>query len=49
MSVLGCAALIVQVAIDALTGRFEFNDEVTDVYRPIGAPPFDRVGRVGPN
>ena len=49
MSVLGCAALIVQVAIDALTGRFEFNDEVTDVYRPIGDPPFDRVGRVGPN
>ena len=49
MSVLGCAALIVQVAIDALAGRFEFNDEVTDVYRPIGAPPFDRVGRVGPN
>ena len=49
MSVLGCAALIVQVAIDALTGRFEFNDEVTDVNRPIGDPPFDRVGRVDPN
>lgn len=46
-SVLGCAALIVQVAIDALAGRFELNDEVTDVYRPIGAPPFDRNGRVG--
>ena len=48
-SVLGCAALIVQVAIDALAGRFELNDEVTDVYRPIGAPPFDRIGRVGLN
>ena len=49
MSVLVCAALIVQVAIDALTGWFQFNDEVTDVYRPIGDPPFDRVGRVGSN
>lgn len=48
-SVLGCAALIVQVAIDALTGRLELSDEVTDVYRPIGAPPFDRAGRVGPH
>ena len=46
MSVLGCAALIVQVVVDALTDRFEFNDEVTDVYRPISQAPFDRVGRV---
>ena len=47
MSVIGCAALIVQVVVDALTGRFEFHDEVVDVYRAIGEPPFDRVGRVG--
>ena len=46
MSVIGCAALIVQVVIDALTGRFEFNDEVVDVYRKIGEAPFDRVGRL---
>ena len=45
-SVLGCAALIAQVAIDALTGRFEFDDDVVEVYRAIGEPSFDRVGRV---
>ena len=31
----------------ALTRRFEFGDEVTDVYRPLAQAPFDRVGRVG--
>ena len=46
-SVMGCAALIAQVAIDVLTCRFEFDDEVTDVYRPLAQAPFDRVGRVG--
>ena len=46
MSVVGCASLIVQVAIDALTGRFEFRDEVIDVYRAIPEAPFDQVGRV---
>ena len=45
-SVVGCASLIVQVAVDALTDRFEFNDEVTDVYRKITEAPFDRVGRL---
>ena len=45
--VMGCAALITQVVIDALTRRFEFGDEVTDVYRPLAQAPFDRVGRVG--
>ena len=45
-SVLGCAALISQVAVDALAGRFEFDDDVVDVYRSIGEPPFNRVGRV---
>ena len=30
----------------ALT-RFEFDDEVTDVYRPLAQAPFDRVGRMG--
>ena len=46
-SVIACAALIAQVVIDALTDRFEFNDEVLDVYRSIDERPFDRVGRVG--
>ena len=46
-SVLRCAALTVQVAIDALTGRFEFKDEVSEVYRSVSQAPFDRVGRVG--
>ena len=46
-SVMGCAALIAQVVIDALTRRFDFGDEVTDIYRPVAQAPFDRVGRVG--
>ncbi len=46
-TVLSCAGLIVQVAIDALTERFEFEDEVIDVYRAVGEPPFDRPGRFG--
>ena len=44
-SVLACASLIAEAAIDVLTGRFEFEDEVIDVYRPLPEPPFDRVGR----
>ena len=45
-AVLACASVIVQVTVDALTGRYEFSDEVIDVYRAIAEPPFDRVGRV---
>lgn len=45
-SVIGCASLIVQMAVDALTGRFEFADEVVDIYRKIAEAPFDRVGRL---
>ena len=48
-AVLACASLVVQAAIDALTGRFEFDDELVDVYRAIPTPPFDRAGRVVPN
>ena len=44
-SVLACASLISQVAIDVLTKRFEFEDEVIDVYRPLADAPFDRVER----
>ena len=45
-SVMACASLIVQVTLDALTRRFELNDEVIDVYRSIPETPFDRIGRL---
>ena len=44
-SVLACASLIAQAAIDVLTERFELEDEVIDVYRPLMETPFDCVGR----
>ena len=44
-SVLACASLISQAAIDVLTGRYDFGDEVIDVYRPLQEPPFDCPGR----
>ena len=45
-SVTACASLMVQVALDVLTDKFEYEDEVIDVYRSLDVPPFDRVGRV---
>ena len=48
-SVTACAALIVQMALDALTGRFEFNDEVMTFIgvlqsrRLIGSGEWDRL------
>lgn len=46
-AVLACAALLVQSAIDVLSGRCAFPDEITDVYRTLdGEPPFDQLGRV---
>ena len=44
-SVLACASLIAQAAIDVLTKRFDFEDEVIDVYRPLPEAPFNRIGR----
>ena len=44
-SVLACASLIAQAAIDVLTDRFELEDEVIHVYRPLPEAPFDRVGQ----
>ena len=44
-SVLACASLIAQATIDVLVERFEFEDEVIDVYRSLPEAPFDRVGR----
>jgi hypothetical protein len=40
------AASVVHVTVDALTGRGDYPEEVIDIYRPIGVPPFDRVGRL---
>ena len=48
-AVTACAALITQAAIDVLTARFEFPDEVIDVYRGISEPLFERVGRYWPS
>lgn len=45
-AVLACASTIVQVTVDALVGRYEFPDEVIDVYRAIPEPPFNRLGRL---
>lgn len=46
-SVMSCASLVVQSAIDILTERFDLGDEVIDVYRPLpGSPHFARPGRV---
>ena len=46
-AVSACASLISQATIDVLTDRFEFGDEVIDVYRPISEPPFNQLGRIG--
>ena len=48
-AVTACAALITQAAIDVLTARFEFPDEVIDVYRGIPEPLFEHVGRYWPS
>ena len=45
-SVTACASRIVQIAVDALSNRFQYGDEVIDVYWPLGEPPFDRIGAI---
>ena len=45
-AVMACASRITQVAVDALTMRFDYGDEIIDVYRPLDTPPFDRIGPV---
>ena len=44
-AVVSCASLVCQIAIDVLTERFSFADDVVDVYRAIQEHPFDREGR----
>jgi molybdopterin/thiamine biosynthesis adenylyltransferase len=43
-AVAALAARTAEVAIDALTGRFEYGDDVIEVYRPLDTARFDRVG-----
>ena len=48
-TVLSAASLTAEVALDALTGRFAYPDEVVDIYRALpGEPPFDKLGRLLP-
>lgn len=46
VAVAALAALTASVAIDALTGRFDYGEETIEVFRPIPEAPFDRLGRV---
>ena len=46
-SVVASSALIAQATIDVLSARFDFEDEMIDVYRAIpNEPPFDKIGRI---
>jgi molybdopterin/thiamine biosynthesis adenylyltransferase len=45
-AVVACAELTAGVVIDWLTGRHDMPDEITEIYRPLNDPPFDRVGRL---
>nr|MDQ6947419.1 ThiF family adenylyltransferase [Actinomycetota bacterium] len=43
-SVTTLAGSVTLVAIDALTERLEYPEELVDVYKPLAVPPFERVG-----
>ena len=45
-AVMACSSLIGQIALDVLTDRREFPDEVIEVYQTIPELPFNQVGRV---
>lgn len=45
-TVAALAAQAAEVAIDALTGKFSYGDDLIEVYRPLAVAPFDRVGTV---
>ncbi len=47
VSVAQVAALTANVAIDTLTSRFTYPEEVVEVYRPLDFAPFERPGPVG--
>lgn len=47
IAVTAIAALAADVAVDYLTGRNLYPDEVIDIYRPLTEPPFEEIGRYG--
>jgi hypothetical protein len=46
IAVSAIAALTAEAAVDYLSGRELYPDEIVEVYRPLEAPPFDKVGRL---
>jgi hypothetical protein len=46
IAVASIAALTAEIAIDALADRQRYADDTVEVYRPLDAPPFDRLGRL---
>jgi hypothetical protein len=46
VSVTSIAAITASVAIDLLTDRLEYGEELIEVYRPLPEAPFERIGRV---
>jgi hypothetical protein len=45
-TVVACAATATAVVVDSLAGTHAFASEIIDVHRPLGAQPFDRIGRI---
>jgi hypothetical protein len=46
IAVAAIAGVTAEIAVDALAERWRYAEETIDVYRPLDAPPFDRLGRV---
>lgn len=46
VSVAAIAASTAEMAIDLLSGRHNYREELIEVYRPLETSPFDRIGRV---
>lgn len=46
ISVAAVAATTADVAVDLLSERFNYGEELIDVYRSLDDAPFDRIGRV---
>lgn len=46
IAVAALASLAAEIAVDSLTGRNLFGDEIIEVHRPLADAPFDNVGRL---
>jgi hypothetical protein len=46
VAVAAIAASCAEMAIDLLSERSAFREELLEVYRPLESPPFERIGRV---